>query len=82
MNNDIEIFKGNEIDFDSDDLAELIYESFKDKISVLKIHKEIVIEVIKESYNLSNCFLASSDKILIGVIGFTSNLYMVKAISE
>ena len=35
MNSDIEIFKGNEIDIDSDNLAELIYESFKDKIDTL-----------------------------------------------
>lgn len=31
MNNDIGIYNGNEIDFDSDDLAELIYDAFKEK---------------------------------------------------
>ncbi len=71
MNNDIKIFKGNEIDIDSGNLAELIYDAFKEKIYALNVHKDIVIKIIKESYNISNCFLAFSNDFLIGVIGFT-----------
>lgn len=70
MSNEIEIKKGNEFDINSNDLAELIYESFKEKADALKVQKDIAVKIIKESYNLSNCFLAFSNNFLIGVIGF------------
>lgn len=67
----IQIIKGTETSINSKLIAELIYTSFKQKANAFNVNKNIAVNIINESFNLNNCFLALISNNLAGIIGYT-----------